>query len=344
MRFFLLNFLFLSLFSCTTDNNQSSDASDSVSDISELIDNDILNDSLYFERALINFSKRRYHASIKDLRQSILLDSTNSDSHYLLGDILFIMLKQRDGDASSIIESEQSFYRSIKFGFSDSLHAYQRLGEINLYKKDYDESIYLLNKSLNIGEDNYTYILLSYAYMSLGDYDMAIESCHNSIEIDPRNKEALLNLGNIYAQKFDMKGIEYYDLVLSIDPLDRIAHYNKGILYQNNLMYSEAQEAYHKLFEDGVEDKFYVDANYNLGFIFMEDLKDYRNAINYFADAIRVNPNHAYAYFSMGLCYQSLGDVVHAEKYYKRCLEIHPDNKDAQNNLNQLLIDNEKYK
>ena len=136
MRFFFLNFLFLSLFSCNTDNNQLSDSSDSVSYISELIDNDILNDSLYFERALINFSKRRYHASIKDLRQSILLDSTNSDSHYLLGDILFIMLKQRDGDASSIIESEQSFYRSIKFGFSDSLHAYQRLGEINLYKKD----------------------------------------------------------------------------------------------------------------------------------------------------------------------------------------------------------------
>ena len=44
--------------------------------------------------------------------------------------------------------------------------------------------------------------------------------------------------------------------------------------------------------------------------MFMEDLKDYKNALNnYLIEIIRVNPNHVLVLFRMGICYQSLGDV-----------------------------------
>ena len=77
----------------------------------------------------------------------------------------------------------------------------------------------------------------------------------------------------------------------------------------------------------------------------MEDLKDYKNALNnYLIEILRVNPNHVLALFRMGICYQSLGDVRNAEEYYRRTLQISPDFEEAKTRLEKLLLDNEKYK
>ena len=348
--YFLISVFFLS---CFNENipPQKKVNDDLISVISSLIEKDITNDSLYVERAILSIEKERYKEAVKDLEQSINLDPTKGHSHYLLGDVFFRMAKNGLSKENVLDKSLFHFSEAVKY-HSDSVLSLKNAGEILLLNGTVLEdtsyirnSIQLLHQSISIDNSNFhSFILLGYCYKEINEIEKAKDCFRKSISLKSDNEDAYLQLGNLYAAVFDTTAIEYYNNALSINPKNRIAHYNIGILYQNNKMYSKAQDAYHKLFNDGMEDKFYVDANHNLGFIFMEDLKDYRNAINYFADATRVNRNHYQSYFGMGRCYQSFGDVTNAEKYYRKALEVFPNYTTAQQQLDQLLLDNEKYK
>ncbi|MBT4477949.1 MAG: tetratricopeptide repeat protein, partial [Flavobacteriales bacterium] len=307
-------------------------------------ENDSTNDSLLVERALLNIEKGNLEEAKKDLETANLLDTTNGHTHYLLGDVLLELAKQGKGSEESVKLSSSHFKSAIKYK-SDSALSFQKDGEISMYLREHLQAIELLSKSLSVDETDYqTLILLGYCYKELDQLENARYCFEKSINIETQNEEAYLQIANIYSADYDMTAIEYYKKALKINSNNRLAYYNIGLLYQNNHMYSQAQDYYHKLFENDIEDKWYVDAHYNLGFIFMENLKDYKNAINYFAEAALVNPNSFSSYFAMGHCYLSLGDVINAERYYRKSLDINPEYKDAQNALNKLLSDNEKYK
>ena len=241
--------------------------------------------------------------------------------------------------------SSRHFQLAIKYQFEPSL-SYKKSGEIYLYFEDFNHAIDLLNLSLDLdGTDFHTFILLGYCYSSLNDIENAIINFKKSIDINADNEEAYLQLGNLFFSKQDSTAIIYYQHVISINPENRNAHYNLGLTYHSMgyEYFSNAQDAYHAIIDLGIEDNIYVDAVHNLGFMFLEDLKDYRNAINYFVEAIRVNPLHYQSLCRLAICYQSLGDVINAEKYYKESLEINPEYDIAKENLEQLLLDNNKY-
>ena len=108
----------------------------------------------------------------------------------------------------------------------------------------------------------------------------------------------------------DSLSIKFYKEVLNINSENRLNWYNLGLSYHMKGELSKSQDAYHKIIEFGIKDQFYINANYNLAKMFMEDLKDYKNALNnYLIEIIRVNPNYPYALFRIGICYETLGDV-----------------------------------
>jgi tetratricopeptide (TPR) repeat protein len=78
--------------------------------------------------------------------------------------------------------------------------------------------------------------------------------------------------------------------------------------------------------------------------MFQEALEDPKNAIDYYLEAIRINEKHFLSFYQMAFCYQKLGDVRSAEKYYRKSLDISPGFEKAQQQLDQLLLDNKKYK
>ena len=152
--------------------------------------------------------------------------------------------------------------------------------------------------------------------------------------------ESSLLIANIYAEDFDTKAIQYYNIVLEINPTNIKALYGKGLFYQNNQMYSEAVDVYYEIKNI---DPFNLHTTFNLGFIFME-LHDYDHAINYFTDVIISQSEYYKAYFARGICYERQGNIIYAEKDYRKALDIYPNYLDAQQQLEKLLSDNEKYK
>jgi len=343
----LLHLLFSVLLMACTSENVSTDTvidEDPILVVSDLIEGDITNDSLYVERAKINIERKRFTEALRDLERANLLDSTKGETHYLLGDVLLELAKQGDGSKKTLVLASNHFFTAVDRDFNTAL-SYKKGGEILLYFAEYIKSIDLLTRSVSINpNDFHTYILLGYSYRGSDEIESSIASFKKSISIKSENEEAYLQLGNLYFANQDSAAIQYYKTAIDINPSSRDAYYNLGLLYHTLLMYSESQDAYHKIVDLEIEDGIYEKAIYNLGFMFQEDLKDYRNAINYFIELTRVNSNHYMAYFRMGICYEGLGDVRNAEQYYRKTLDINPEFKEATEKLNKLLSDNEKYK
>ena len=61
--------------------------------LSDLIDNNSTNDSLFVERALLNIEKGNLEEAKKDLQTANLLDTTNGNTCYLLADVLLELAK-----------------------------------------------------------------------------------------------------------------------------------------------------------------------------------------------------------------------------------------------------------
>jgi len=341
MRYSFLFIIFLFFYSCVEN------IAESQTSITDQKENNNTNDSLLIERALINISKGNLEEAKKDLETANLLDTTNGHIHYLLGDVLLELAKQGKGSEESVRLSSFYFQSAIKYK-SDLALAYQKDGRISMSFQNYNEAIVLLSKSLSVDDTDFqTFILLGNCYRKLDQVENAIHCFRKAINWNKNSDEAYVQLGNIFWEKQDSTAINYYKSAISINPNNRDAYYNLGLVYHSINEFSKSQDAYHKIIEFGIKDKYFVDAHYNIAVILMDDYKEqhhHRNALNnYLIEVVRANPNHYLGYFRMGICYETLGDVINAEKNYRKVLEINPEFKEAYDMLNKMLDNNKKY-
>ena len=71
----------------------------------------------------------------------------------------------------------------------------------------------------------------------------------------------------------------------------------------------------------------------------------YFNALSYYKEAIKYGyQNHYDTNYKTALCYDKLGDVKQAMKYYNRCIEINPDASKPKEKLEEIENRNSKYK
>ena len=84
----------------------------------------------------------------------------------------------------------------------------------------------LLSKQLNV--------VLNYGInlYNLQKYDQAIELFQQAAKIDPKNRDALVNLASLYGQKGDKeKSMQMWDLLIEKGMGDKDVYYNRGLLY-----------------------------------------------------------------------------------------------------------------
>jgi tetratricopeptide (TPR) repeat protein len=74
----------------------------------------------------------------------------------------------------------------------------------------------------------------------------------------------------------------------------------------------------------------------NMGIIYKRK-KDYDNAILAYTKALNIDPNYYNAYFNRGLAYKQLGNTDRAINDFKKAVEVKPDSMDAKKQLSSLL-------
>lgn len=124
--------------------------------------------------------------------------------------------------------------------------------------------------------------------MDQGDEDQAVESYRQAIAMNPELAEAWLNLGNIffYQREDSQTAQEMYEHVLSIDPYNKLAQNNIGVIHISQGRFDEAESI---LLEALKQDPYYVDALYNMACLAARREK-FDLAIGYLKSAAQYEP------------------------------------------------------
>jgi Tfp pilus assembly protein PilF len=166
------------------------------------------------------------------------------------------------------------------------------------------------------------------SYMSDGKINEAYTEFHKAIMLDPRNKEALNQLGYLSTlfKKYD-DAILYYRRAIASDPGYSDPMNNLGVLYLELENWDEAI----KCFNSALNNPLYQSperALTNMGYAYYRK-GEYSKAENHLKEAILRNPIFSIAYYTLGLVYVKYGDDRTAIEQFQKAIDMMPNYMDA---------------
>lgn len=193
---------------------------------------------------------------------------------------------------------------------------------------DIHKAIDFYSKALQLKETTKAHIKLGDGLLALRDVVSAIEHYKKAIELEVDSEEALT------------ANIRGWTEAVRLAPLVAENHIGLATALQLKKDFSNAEEEYGqalKLDPDnesalkGLEslkaDKIKTQAeNYLKNALNLQQETKYDEAIENYVKAIEVNPKDPKLHYNIGTAFQAKGDFEHADKAYKKVLELDPDN------------------
>ncbi len=152
------------------------------------------------------------------------------------------------------------------------------------------------------------------------DVDTAMDFLKTAITLDEKNDELFLDLGDIYNECEDLdSAIKAYCEAIKLNPQNPKA-YNKCAmaLWQKDFL-EEAIIAYHKAI--GIDPEYYTAYN-NLGVIYLDGIRNLKEAEKLFRTAISLKNDYVMAHFNLGRVLEEKGQNIEAAKCYQHALDI----------------------
>ncbi len=157
-------------------------------------------------------------------------------------------------------------------------------------------------------------------YKVFDDVDSALDFLKMSIMLDSNNDDAFIELGDIYSDTQDIdSAIKSYCEAIKLNPKNAVS-YNKCAmaLWQKDYI-EEAIIAYHKAI--GINPDYYSAYN-NLGVIYLDGIRNLKEAEKLFNKAIELKSDYVMAYFNLGRVFEISGKNIEAAKNYQKALEL----------------------
>ncbi len=168
--------------------------------------------------------------------------------------------------------------------------------------------------------------------------DQAAMAFERAIQLSPNYRLAYLYLGEMYyAWSHFQNAIEPLKKAIELDPQEPGAYYILGKNYNLANMYTSAEDVLHK-FIQLVPDT--AEAHYELGYATLQQFAKDREAIEHFRKAIRLNPQHARAYYFLGSALVRDRDFSGARELVVELRELYP--KQAEQLANLISLNDEQ--
>ncbi len=298
-----------------------------LKELNEEIRSSPKNPDLYFERSGVKKRMGRIDPALDDIGRALRLDSTRSVFHQRKAALHF-----RQQDVKNAVKE----YRKAIALDGENIEALVGLAEIYLATRQYQKAIDYANEALKVDQHHpRPYTIKGLVHQRTGDTAKAISSFQTTVEMDPENHSAFLQLGYLMAAQDRDLAIEYYNSASRIQPKDPRPVYNKGYYLQDQGEYDRAIETYKHLIHE--VDSGYVDAYYNIGYIHLVYKDDPRKGLNWFDKALDLAPDYPEALYNRGLCYEKLGKRDSAIMDYRSALNEKEGNyRDAARKLQEL--------
>jgi len=347
---FVIAVLTLAFFvSCKNNNTEKnkiilSDSINSIEAITEKIRENPRNAELFLKRAELQLQQRNIDEAINDVKISLLLDSLNKESYLKLYDYNMIAKKSED--------AKNALLKCISI-FPNYDEARLQLAWLYFFVDMYIQAMQEINYiESNKQQTSNSYYLKGLIYEFTEYFNDALTAFRKSIEYDNDNWESQMRIGLILAGNGDKTSVDYLKTAVNKFPNNMEIRYNAGVVYQKFELYDEALEEYSYIIENrnnvtvsyNLKNYIYLstaiparvyEAYFNSGKIYLDNLKNYQTAVEYFTNAIGEYSSDN-AYFSRGYAYELLKNFKEAETDYRKALEITPNYEPAIQGLNAI--------
>jgi tetratricopeptide (TPR) repeat protein len=298
--------------------------SDTLQRLNDAIAEGPHNPDAFHARAKYYIGIKDYQNGYTDMMQVLSMDSSKAAYFLTLSDVYFFTNKTSG--------SKRALEKAIELDDKNS-DALLKLAELYLYVSKSEKSIEYINKALKIDQYNAkAYFMKGMNYKDLKDTAKAISSMQTAVEQDQNYFHAYMQLGILCAARKNPMAVQYYKNAIRIVPNSSEAWYAVGKYYQDTGDWENAITTYNALIAARTHNKY---ASYNLGVIYLVNLKKYQYALDHFTEAIQIDRNYVEAYYGRGLSYHALGNEKLAMENFQECLRINPDYKPAQIELKQ---------
>ena len=225
-------------------------------------------------------------------------------------------------------------------------HLYYKRGKVYFGFKDFDAAIEDAKRALKIDSltNDTFYILLTDASFASGKTRQAKETLERCIKNIPTSTKGYLKLGELYfyVKKYQ-ECITNVNKALKIDPTLAVGYFLKGMCYKESRDTSLAISSMQTACEQ--DDKYY-DAFIETGRLFAA--KKSNLCIEYFNNALRIDPKSTEAIYFVGKFYQDTKRIPQAIDAYTKLISLDKKNQHAFYNLGVIqyayLKDVEKAK
>lgn len=299
-----------------------------IRNVSKKINADPLNPELYYKRSNAFFFEDNFKQATLDIEYALQLDSVSPLYNFCRGKYLMA------GDTANAKEAEKSFLKAIKTDpkFFD---AHLDLAKLYLAKQTYDKSQeeYILANKLDPSNPA-PYFYLGIIAKEMGDTSKAMMLFEKTLVYDSKHYNAIMQLGNFYAETHDRKALLFFDRAMEINEYSDEAMYAKGLFLQKDQQYKDAAALYATVAKINPS---HIFCRYNLGFI--EGLfGNYQKAITHLDETINLAPEYADAYTLRGLMKEKLKNSTGAYNDYKNALLLDENQIKAKEGLKRINI------
>ncbi|MBN2669317.1 MAG: tetratricopeptide repeat protein [Bacteroidales bacterium] len=276
--------------------------------------------------AQIYNSQRRFREAVQILNKAFESFGAGKDVDY------YLILGEAYLGLGKANRSQDLFAKAVEMADDDFFEISTSIAAIYQQEGYHQETIRFLKTIVD--EDPSLLFEIAFAYLSLFDFEHAIENFDSYIRFYPYSADAWMYLSRAYSS------MEKYDLAedamlyaVAIQPTNEIYLKEMAILYETQELYIEALNIYQEMLQSdiSVDEDLFISIG-NISF----QLNQFENAQKNYQLANKIAPGSPKVLYSMGLLELELENYLKAKSFLLRALDKDPENVEYQSVLAQI--------
>ncbi len=268
----------------------------------------------YFQKAEIYLENKEYDKAILDYTKAIEINNSYASAYFKRACTYYCQ--------NQLQKAKTDYDKAVSFNLQIEV-IYNYRADLPIIFNDVKSAINDYNTLLQLNPNDYNaYYYRGISYEKNGDINLAINDYSKAIELNPDLDNAYINRGRIYSKSNQLEKAKIdFNSACRINP-NRKNECDSCIQGHEKLQEIDKQlQIKEKILTQQIE---LIKNTLQTGNSFFEK-KEYRRALSYYSEVIKIDSKQAEAYLKRGLCYWYLNDKNKASKDFEIATSLNPD-------------------